>query len=274
MTIKKLEEFNLKLLKAKELFYLPDWEFLLINERINYQNSNNYDEIEGKIYDYLRSIDYVVEQKIKYEQIDIFNDLLKVYDSAIICFYQQNYLCAYFTLVPLVEGLCRKWARKEKVEETSFSVKNFIKLQLDMVKNKYHNDESHIKEWVDMHCKIFLLILKELFFSKTDNLTNENTFFNRHIIAHLLKNPNYSEAKRNTLQLLALIELMIDCYLFKYPISQDVEWVKTQHGEHTRYKYELTNCNRKQVLTNIYKICSKESTNTRFFLNLLYEKGY
>jgi hypothetical protein len=244
--IKRLFKSNLSLLKNNELIYLPDWKFL----------TNDYENIEEKIYNHLISIEYRAKQRIMYEQIDIFKPLLTLIDHATICFYQSNYICAYFTIAPIIEGLLRKWNTKAQYirNQKDFNPRNFVSKFMTEVQNNYKakDEKTYADDSKILHCYLLKMYIYKLFKSNSDNL------FNRHVIAHLLKDPKFFESRANTLKLFCLLNLIAICYQNEYPINSKT--IECEVNGMTKYTYEYILQNKNKLFKEFYKLCFNSKT--------------
>ncbi|MFH0702378.1 MAG: hypothetical protein V2B14_02410 [bacterium] len=231
--LKDLKQFNKILLKEAQIFYLPEWKNLKTVEM------------------------YDAEKRIEYEQLSIFKPFLKLIDYSTICFYQNNYICSHFSMVPIIEGLLRKWHIENKNGD-EFNEFKFIKNITNSIKQKYKKDKDNVNyNRVCLHCDLLKDITTNIYFT---SCKQNNVSFNRHLVAHLLDDPNYFESRKNTFRLFCLIDLIAQCYVYDNPIKSKSVYVKTSYGGKYCYKYEIDNRARQEAFKQFYIKClnSKE----------------
>jgi len=103
-------------------------------------------------------------------------------------------------------------------------------------------------------------VTNKVYFKNTNSCKEENISFNRHLVSHLLEDPDYFESRKNTLRLFCFMDLIAECYAYDHPIQSKQVSVKTSYGSKTCYKYEIDNSNRKEAFKKFFIKCfnSKE----------------
>lgn len=270
MKIKDIKELNKLLLKEIQLFYLPDWgnsfQFLTHDKIVEYIKCKNFQAYETKLYDFIIKPEYRARSRIKYEFQPIFTPLLSLIDHATICFYQSNYICAYFSLIPIIEGLLRKWSEETTSYTSHFEEKKFINHITPLIKAKHtkNNDNDQNYLMVCLYCDLLKDIVNKIFFNNNKECEKQNISFNRHLVSHLLKDPNYFESRKNTLRLFCFLDLISECYNFDKTEKSKTQIIKTS------YNYSKTTNDRIQkrehiefYLKNFYTKCL-EGNNINF----------
>lgn len=164
---------------------------------------------------------YQIEYRFK--STKIFNDFMKVIESATYDLMIGNYICSYLSLVPVVEAILRKWSNEKSNEIESvnkngdFSIyvfeKNLVKY-LNEKNNERHSD-INFQKWISNQIKYFDYMISEVFYLRF-NASEEGVKkeFNRNRTLHLLDNIEDSEALRdNNTRIFLLLDIIAELYL-------------------------------------------------------------
>ena len=164
---------------------------------------------------------YQIEYRFK--PTKIFNEFMKVIESATYDLMIGNYICSYLSLVPVVEAILRKWSNEKSNEIESKNKKGDFKIYIfrkNLVKylNEKNNEgHSNIKfqKWISNQIKYFDFMIGEVFYL-TFNSSEEGVEkeFNRNRTLHLLDNIEDSEVLRdNNTRIFLLLDIIAELYL-------------------------------------------------------------
>ena len=59
----------------------------------------------------------IIEAIERISQYGAFKDFDKIVDAALICYYRENYISSFLTLVPVIEGILLKWIGYDNTQE-------------------------------------------------------------------------------------------------------------------------------------------------------------
>lgn len=164
---------------------------------------------------------YQIEYRFK--PTIIFNDFMKVIESATYDLMIGNYICSYLSLVPVVEAILRKWSNEKSNEIKSINKKgdfdrkifeeNLVKY-LNEKNNELHTD-IEFQKWISNQIKYFDFMIREVFYLSF-NASQEGVKkeFNRNRTLHLLDNIEDVEVLRgNTTRIFLLLDIIAELYL-------------------------------------------------------------
>lgn len=164
---------------------------------------------------------YQVEYRFK--PTKIFNDFMKIIESATYDLMIGNYICSYLSLVPVVEAILRKWSidKTNEIESVNkkgdFSIyvfeKNLVKYLNE--KNKERHSNIKFQKWISNQIKYFDFMIREVFYlrfnASEDGVKKE---FNRNRTLHLLDNIEDTVALRdNNTRIFLLLDIIAELYL-------------------------------------------------------------
>ncbi|WP_421927421.1 hypothetical protein [Lysinibacillus capsici] len=164
---------------------------------------------------------YQVEYRFK--PTKIFNDFMKIIESATYDLMIGNYICSYLSLVPVVEAILRKWSidKSNEIESVNkkgdFSIyvfeKNLVKYLNE--KNKERHSNIKFQKWISNQIKYFDFMIREVFYlrfnASEDGVKKE---FNRNRTLHLLDNIEDTVALRdNNTRIFLLLDIIAELYL-------------------------------------------------------------
>jgi hypothetical protein len=168
------------------------------------------------------------------------DDLLRLFESATLAVFQDNFIAAFFTLMPLVEGLVLRWmAYDAKSQRPSFAkIKSFVTarsvhIRQSVLQAKDSNNLHTVADFQMEH--LDALVHSHLFENHLGRISN----LNRHLALHLMDVPNFSNSL-NTSQLLIVIDNIIDAILWDEG-NYAKAWSEQFNDEHrgTRRMYEM-----------------------------------
>ncbi|SCX52035.1 hypothetical protein [Lysinibacillus fusiformis] len=164
---------------------------------------------------------YQVEYRFK--PTKIFNDFMKIIESATYDLMIGNYICSYLSLVPVVEAILRKWSidKSNEIESVNkkgdFSIYVFEKNLVKYLNEKNNERHSNIKfqKWISNQIKYFDFMIREVFYlrfnASEDGVKKE---FNRNRTLHLLDNIEDTVALRdNNTRIFLLLDIIAELYL-------------------------------------------------------------
>jgi len=151
----------------------------------------------------------VMQKKGRFESLDPFKNTSIFIDAATLCFYRENFVSCYLTLVPVIEGVILRWMgfqdgdTKPKFEE----LRKFFEL--------FHRRQPHPwnTEFHGIFNRVCHLVLNKHFFRHTTNGESHNDF-NRHIATHLLRTSKFA-TKDNCIRLFLLLDTMSEIYVLE-----------------------------------------------------------
>ncbi|WP_039042883.1 hypothetical protein [Sporosarcina sp. ZBG7A] len=164
---------------------------------------------------------YQIEYRFK--PTIIFNDFMKVIESATYDLMIGNYICSYLSLVPVVEAILRKWSNEKSNEIKSINKKGDFDREIfeeNLVKYlNEKNNELHtnieFQKWISNQIKYFDFMIREVFYLSF-NASQEGVKkeFNRNRTLHLLDNIEDVEVLRdNTTRIFLLLDIIAELYL-------------------------------------------------------------
>ncbi|MEH6450390.1 MAG: hypothetical protein V7765_17095 [Oleispira sp.] len=150
-----------------------------------------------------------LQKKGRFEHFYIFKDLSILIESATLSYYRENYISSFLTLVPAVEGVLLRWSGHKNSEK---------KPQFDDLRKFFKN--SHRRNpfpgnpsFHEVHTIACDKIINEHLF-KPSMSGESHSDFNRHIAAHLLKEPTFA-TKDNCIRLFLLMDLMAEIFVYE-----------------------------------------------------------
>jgi len=149
-----------------------------------------------------------LQKKGRFEHFSAFKSFVHLIEAATICFYRENYLSSYMTLLPVAEGVILRWS--------GFSGQGG-KPEFEEIRKFF--SKSHTRQPCPGNP-----LFHEVFAKACDKIINEHLYkpsqrgvahanFNRHLAAHLLNDSQFA-TKENCIRLFLLIDIMTE--LFHY----------------------------------------------------------
>jgi hypothetical protein len=148
---------------------------------------------------------------------EAFKEFSHIVESATISYYRENYIGAYLTLVPVIEGVILRWSGyvgvgdKPEFEE----IRKFFRVS-HIRQSCPHNPQFH-----------------EVFAKACDKILNKHLYkpsghgsayseFNRHQASHLLRDSKFA-TNDNCIRLFLLLDTMAEIYLYE-TWCEDQRW--------------------------------------------------
>lgn len=151
-----------------------------------------------------------------FENFPAFHPFAPLVEAAIVAYYQENYISAFLTLVPVVEGLILRW---EGFDGTGPEPKPDFEAVRKFVGNSYlrHPNPYNVL-FHDVYVKASQEILtKHLYLNSGTNAAYAN--FSRHLAAHLLSNASFA-TQPNCIRLFILLDALLTVYTYEIKASQ------------------------------------------------------
>lgn len=146
-----------------------------------------------------------------------FKDICPIVDYAYVSYGRGNHIGAYFSLMPVIEGIILRW----RGLPTKINRKPSFKEIEIWMRNKSQDGQllsSHpfFPIWIDA---IFKILFDEFFQDTTKNYTR--IYFNRHDCAHLMKEFSLSVIKGLVMRIFIILELLVEIYVVenKYTVG-------------------------------------------------------
>lgn len=159
------------------------------------------------------------QMEYRFKKAGIFHSYIPVIEYATYDALQGNWICAYLSLLPVVEALFRKWADEIPsltfYKMPSFSIKfsNYLKENL-----KVFDDER--EALVDGYIEFLQYMTTEVLYIHFDSY-NDAEFkdvFNRNLALHKLEGVvDFEIGLRNVTRILLLIDVIAELYLLQTP---------------------------------------------------------
>lgn len=169
---------------------------------------------------------YQIEYRFK--PTKIFEDFIKVIESATYDLMIANDKGSYLSLVPTVEAILRKWSEEKKDEIKSvnkkgrFSIHIFARNLVEYLEeeNNKRSSNKRFQKWISYQIKYFAFMIKEVFYLRfEDSKEGIKKEFNRNRTLHLLDNIEGPTVLRdNNTRIFLLLDVIAEIYL-----SFDVE---------------------------------------------------
>ncbi|MGE8512810.1 MAG: hypothetical protein ACN6N7_08930 [Chryseobacterium culicis] len=148
----------------------------------------------------------MLQKRGRLEQFEYFKLFSRMIDAAVLCFYRNNFVSCYLTLVPIIEGVIIRWMGfVENTDKPDFEdIRNFFKKsaarQPCPTNILFHN----------IYTKACDKILNEHFYKPTPKGSSYANF-NRHVASHLLNSEQFA-TRENCLRLFILLDTMTEIY--------------------------------------------------------------
>ena len=183
---------------------------------------------------------YQVEYR--YKQCRIFTPFMSVIEYACFDAMNGNEICAYMTLLPLVEAVLRKWADEDSA--LSFNKMKGFALLLDkyLKEKEYYLDDRCVI--TDEHIEYLRYILGEVLYEDFDAYESKNfsMIFNRNLTSHKLEGTtNRSEVLFTMCRILLVLDIIAELYLMQYPklYWDNVFYVNPENDKDYQVRFNL-----------------------------------
>lgn len=217
----KIREIN-KCLK-KDFLCLPPYQCIngiLVNEL--YNDVKNNIPIVNKITQMVKlPWQRAYQMEYRFLKANIFTPFLQVIEYATYDVYNRNAICAYLSLLPLVEALFRKWGMEAPdltIEKMSKIIDKNLEYFNSLIKNKcFPKDRRFIPK---SYLEYLKFILQEVFYISFKKYETNNFLevFNRNLSLHKLEGlTNNKEISNNVTRILLLVDVVAELYLMQNP---------------------------------------------------------
>jgi hypothetical protein len=142
------------------------------------------------------------------------SDLYLVIESATLALFQENYIAAYLTLMPVIEGTILRWMgfNPANTKPPFADVKAFLAAKLPEVRKKIEtaNASDNLKEVALAQAEYLEAVIKTHLFEQHLKRISD---FNRHLAGHLIGKPEYCNSF-NLATLFVLFDNLVDMILW------------------------------------------------------------
>jgi len=244
-TVEKLKTIKIRIIFIKKDNELRQWEKILSElktfEKINEKLAKDflclppYSSINGGFINTVaedlkanKEIKYHITSQIilpdrralqavyRYRELAIFKRVWNLIDFATLSYFKGNHVCAYLSLLPIIETLLREWHNEENNTNKKFvDSKNFIAGKIKFLKKKYPAN-SHYYEWLHTYYNFLDRIIQKVLFisDKKYEKDNHKDIFNRNMSLHYLKDiENPKMSLLNSVRLFLVIDVIAEIYL-------------------------------------------------------------
>ena len=151
----------------------------------------------------------------RYKTIDVISDLSEIIHASLISYYNNNFISAFLTIVPVIEGVIQRWLGCTDIAKMA-----------DMKSVKKHISRTYIRQPIvcqPKFCNVLVettkSILENHFYLHTEN-GEAYGLFNRHIAAHMHKKFSHVFfSEMNICRAFILLDMMSDIYIREKHIS-------------------------------------------------------
>lgn len=160
------------------------------------------------------------QMEYRYKKCDIFKDFIPAIEMALYDYSIGNWVCAYLTLLPMVEALIRKLTEGKIVtNKKRILMSDYIQCFLNEYENaaqSYYNDRrAPIKE---AYLEYLGYILKETLFDNFDSYYAKNygVVFNRNLTLHKMEGlEDESKVSRNITRIFLLLDIIAEAWMLQ-----------------------------------------------------------
>ncbi|MDA0126315.1 hypothetical protein OH459_27445 [Vibrio sp. MM46] len=150
-----------------------------------------------------------LQKKGRFEHFPPFKEFSAIIEAATISFYRGNFIAAYLTLIPVVEGVVLRWLGYSGEGK---------KPEFEDLRKFFRN--SHTRQpcpgnalFYEVYSKACDKLLTEHLFKPSDK-GDAYSNFNRHLAAHLLNSSQFA-TKDNCIRLFLLLDVMTELYYYE-----------------------------------------------------------
>jgi hypothetical protein len=192
-----------------------------------------------------------------FQHLSIFRPYLYLLDVSTIAFLEGNWLCSHLSLVPVIEGIFRDWAKEaEIVAHKKDTTASFISRVLDKAQEGL-DTTSQYHRYLNLKVEFLRDVLKNDYYRHGEQSLIANNgadrTFNRHIPSHMLKVPKGMESGLNTANLLLFLDLIAEIYL----ASNRERYVKV----HAPLFGKIVHHEKFEVYWDLFKRCAHKGIN-------------
>ncbi|WP_406984205.1 hypothetical protein [Marinobacter sp. GN3S48] len=170
-----------------------------------------------------------LQQKGRFEVFPIFRGCASIIEAGVISYFRGNYISAYLTLVPVIEGVTLRWmgytGRGKKPD--------FRKIKRFVASSYRRQPCPGNPLFHEVYVNVADKILREHLFRPSGE-GDAHSHFNRHLAAHLLSDSHFG-TKENCVRLCLLLDVMSELYIYE-TYCQDPRFYL--RGEEIQKEYE------------------------------------
>lgn len=163
----------------------------------------------------------------RFMKIDLFKEFAYFIDSAVLSYYRGNMAAAFFTLVPVIEGVLLRWMGypRYRVKKPEFKeIKEFIGKSVE--RNPLPIEPHQVESYVNVADSI----LRNHFYLSTEE-GDAHAYFNRHLALHMLDEKEFYTSD-NVVRAVLLLDILNGIYIREQRIDDplfdhldDVEFI-------------------------------------------------
>jgi len=245
---KKYEKLNSSLKSHDWLIVCP---LFFVNGELDFFIENPSLE-KSKILDIIKNVFYNLDRTSIYvegyfEKISYIKPFSKSIENSIILAFQKEYEGSIKTLIPIIEGVIRKYlSTKNKTKISFYDIKGYINcLKEDLesnlennISNTYKFENSELNEILSLQKEYYKIwfsfiddYLKENFYLKTDNGKEITNHINRHSIIHEFGN-DFNYNFESFIKVFFIILFMAWCFM----IVEGIPLIIDVDNNHNLYK--------------------------------------
>lgn len=162
------------------------------------------------------------QKKGRFEKLPPFQEFTKLLDAATLSYYRQNYISAYFNLVPIIEGILLRWMGYPGLSKKP----GFKELQSFFKHSGRRQPNPHNPLFHEIFSKGCDKVLTEhLYLDTTAGTAYDN--FNRHLALHLLDTAEFA-TQENCIRLFLLIDTMTYIYVYESRQNDDRFYLRAE----------------------------------------------
>jgi hypothetical protein len=187
-----------------------------------------------------------------YTEIEPFKELVKIIDAATLAYYEDNWICSYMTLIPVIEAIIDRWGRVEvKNYDDRRPLTKKTEALLTVVEARLDPDIYWHQHLLIQHGYINRILGEVFFLQGTNYKASKQDGFNRNVMLHLLSIPDIFTNNLHTLRLFLLLDILAILYAATHP--RECKGISPVSD--ATYKQELMD-----AYFSVYKSCALRSS--------------
>lgn len=161
-----------------------------------------------------------------------FKSFEKIIQAAEICYYRGNYISAYLTLVPIIEGIMLRWTDYNGQGQKP----GFDRLRKFFSQAHTRQPAPRNPLFYDVYCKACDKIVTEHLFRNTED-GDAHANFNRHLASHLMIDTEFA-TKQNSIRLFLLLDIMTEIYWYETCCNDPIFYMQDKDVLYEQKVYE------------------------------------
>jgi hypothetical protein len=155
------------------------------------------------------------QMEYRFKKCDIFHPYIAVLEYAFYDMLNGNWICAYLSLLPVVEAVLRKWA--DVAPKLTFGRMKMFAPQLSLYMHEKELYKDFREVWSNSHIEYLQYVLTILYESFNEyEEQNFGTIFNRNLTLHKLEGVvNMREGLQNVTRILLVLDVIAELYLMQ-----------------------------------------------------------